>query len=173
MALEAGVDALAHLPLGNDGISIEESEPYILSAETIQRIGEKNMIVVPTALLLVEDLNEFRTDTLQQEIALQRRQIRRLHEAGARIALSGHNWKTPSLREAMYFHAYDFFDNRTLLNLWSRTTPQAIFPARKIGKLAPGYEASFLSLGCNPTENFDCVKNVQRRVKEGHILSGS
>ena len=171
LALEAGVDALAHLPLGNDGISIEEAGPYLLSTETIRRIGEKNMVVVPTALLLVENLEEFRTDTLQQEITLQRRQIRRLHEARARIALSGHNWRVTSLREAMYFHVYDFFGNRTLLNLWSQTTPQAIFPDRKLGRLAPGYEASFLVLGCNPIENFDCVRDIRRGIKEGHMLN--
>lgn len=47
----------------------------------------------------------------------------------------------------MYFHAYDFFDNRTLLQLLTETTPQAIFPKRKIGRLEKGYEASFLVLG--------------------------
>lgn len=171
LALGAGVDALAHLPLGNDGISIEEAEPFCLSGETIRRLGEKEMIVVPTALLLAKDLETFRTDTLRQEIALQRKQVRTLHEAGARIALSGHDWGATALREAMYFRAYDFFDNRTLLNLWSRTTPQAIFPDRKIGRLEEGYEASFLVLGGSPLEDFGAVQDIRLRVKEGHVLS--
>lgn len=173
LALNVGIDVLAHIPLGNDGILIGEAFPYILGPNSIQRIGENNMVVIPTALLLVEDLETFRTDTLQQVIALQRKQIRKLQKAGARIVLSGHSPGVSSLREAMYFHAYNFFNNQTLLNLWSKTTPQAIFPNGKIGKLIPDYEASFLSLSCNPIENFKCVKNIQYMVKQGYILSES
>jgi hypothetical protein len=171
LALNAGVDELAHLPLGNDGISVDESAPYRLRDSTIQRIGEKNMAVVPTALLLVEDVEAFPADTLREEIALQRRQIRALHEAGARIALSGHNWRTTARREATYFHAHDFFDARTLLRLWTTTTSQVIFPDRRIGRLAPGYEASFLVLPRNPIEDFGAVREIRQSVKQGHPLN--
>jgi len=168
LALEAGVDELAHLPLGNDGISVDESEPHRLSDETIQRLGEQNMVVTPTALLLVEDVESLPADTLQEEIRLQRRQVRKLHAAGARIALSGHNWRVTARREATYFHAHNFFDNQTLLEIWTRTTPQAIFPHRKIGRLEAGYEASFLVLGGNPLDDFTAVRDIRRRVKQNH-----
>jgi len=170
LALDTGVDELAHLPLGNDGIGIDESTPYRLSDETIDRIGARNMVVVPTALLLVEDVDRFPADTLQAEIALQRAEIQQLHAAGARIALSGHNWQTSPRREADYFRAHGFFDTRTLLNLWTTTTPQAIFPDRRIGRLDPGYEASFLVLGGNPLDDFDAVGTIRQRVKQGHRL---
>jgi imidazolonepropionase-like amidohydrolase len=172
LALDAGVDELAHLPLGNDGIAVDESAPYRLSDETIDRIGAREMVVVPTALLLVEDVESLPAGTLQAEIALQRDQIQKLHEAGARIALSGHNWQTTALREAEYFHAHDFFDNQTLLQLWTRTTSQSIFPNRRIGQLSPGYEASFLVLGGNPLEDFGAVRDIRRGVKQGHPLKG-
>ena len=170
LALAAGVDALAHIPLGDDGISADEAEPLVLSTETIGRIGERQMVVTPTALLLARELESFRTDTLQQEVALQRDQLRRLHEAGARLALSGHDWRVTALREAMYLHAYDIFDDRTLLKLWAETTPRAIFPDRKIGSLQPGYEASFLVLGCNPIQEWNCVTDIRLRFKQGHFI---
>jgi imidazolonepropionase-like amidohydrolase len=128
------------------------------------------MVVVPTALLLVEDVASLPADTLQAEIALQREEIQQLHAAGARIALSGHNWQTSPRREAEYFRAHGFFDTRTLLNLWTTTTPQAIFPDRRIGRLDPGYEASFLVLGGNPLDDFDAVGTIRQRVKQGHRL---
>jgi imidazolonepropionase-like amidohydrolase len=170
LALDAGVDELAHLPLGNDGIAAAESGPYRLSEATIQRMGERDMVVVPTAMLLVEDVDTLPADTLQEEIALQRQEIQALHEAGARLALSGHNWRVTARREATYFHAHGFFDNRTLLQLWATTTPQAIFPDRRIGRLAPGYEASFLVLGANPLDDFSATRDIQQRVKQGHRL---
>jgi imidazolonepropionase-like amidohydrolase len=128
------------------------------------------MVVTPTAMLLVEDVDSLPADTLRDEIALQRRQIRKLHEAGARIALSGHNWRVTARREATYFHTHSFFDNATLLRLWATTTPRAIFPDRQTGRLVPDYEASFLVLGGNPLEDFGATSDIRRRVKQGHRL---
>jgi imidazolonepropionase-like amidohydrolase len=56
------------------------------------------------------------------------------------------------------------------LNLWTTTTPQAIFPDRRIGRLDAGYEASFLVLGGNPLDDFSAVRTIRRRVKQGHEL---
>jgi predicted amidohydrolase YtcJ len=41
-------------------------------------------------------------------------------------------------------------DSAALLRIWSETTPRAIFPNRQIGRLAPGYEASFLVVDEDP-----------------------
>jgi predicted amidohydrolase YtcJ len=73
-----------------------------------------------------------------------------------------------SLSEAMNLYEMKAFDNLTLLKLWSETTARAIFPNRKIGKLKKGYEASFLVLGGNPVENFEHVKAIRMRFKQGY-----
>ena len=49
-------------------------------------------------------------------------------------------------------------------------TPRAIFPRRKIGFLREGYEASFLALDGNPLTNFEEIKNVRLRFKQGYLL---
>lgn len=166
LALNAGVEALAHLPSGNDGISTEDKE-FWLSDETIQRIGQDSLIVTPTASLLIEDANP---DILKNEIAKQREQLRKLYEAGARIALGADEWKKTSYYEIMYLHENQVFDNRTLLRLWTETTPRTIFPNRKIARLKEGYEASFLVLENNPLVDLDAVKDIRMGIKEGHLL---
>lgn len=168
-ALNAGVDALAHLPSGNDGIGIDEEE-FWLSSETIRRAGRDSVTITPTASLLIEDAD---ADTLQKEISRQRKQLRNLREAGVRVALGADEWEKTALYEAMYMHKHDIFDNGTLLKIWTETTPQAIFPDRKIGRLTEGYEASFLVLANNPLANFDAVRNIQFGVKEGKIIIDS
>ena len=50
-ALDAGMDGLAHIPSGNDGITAEQSE-FWMSGETIEKIGAKGLVVTPTASLL-------------------------------------------------------------------------------------------------------------------------
>ena len=114
------------------------------------------MVVVPAALLLMEDVESLPAYTLQAE-----------------IALSGHNWQTTARREAEYFHAHDFFDTRTLLRLWTTTTPQAIFPDRRIGRLDADYKVSFLVLAGNPLDDFSAVRTIRERVKERHRIGSS
>lgn len=45
-----------------------------------------------------------------------------------------------------------------------------IFPKRKIGYLKSGYEASFLVLDGNPLTNFEAVKKIRLRFKQGFML---
>jgi imidazolonepropionase-like amidohydrolase len=51
------------------------------------------------------------------------------------------------------------------------TTPQAIFPKRKIGSLSPGYEASFLVLRGDPTADWKASREFRMRVKQGHAVN--
>ena len=59
------------------------------------------------------------------------------------------------------------FTNLELLRMWSVTTPQAIFPKRKIGELDEGYEASFLVLRADPLADFKNTGAITLRVKQG------
>jgi hypothetical protein len=79
---------------------------------------------------------------------------------GVRLAFGLDNYGKTVLPEILYFHDNKIFDNLTLLKIAAETTPQTLFPNRKIGRLRDGYEASFLALGGNPLKNFDEVKNI-------------
>lgn len=169
LALDVGVDAISHLPLGNDGITIDDAGPLTLADSTIKQAGQMKITLTPTAHLLSEDLETFRTDTLADVVGLQLDQLQKLKEAGVTIALGADGWDDDPLREVMHLHSYEVFTNTELLKIWSQDTPKAIFPNRKFGKLADGYEASFIGLGCNPLENFTCVKSIDMLVKQGDI----
>ncbi|HKA59909.1 MAG TPA: amidohydrolase family protein [Gemmatimonadales bacterium] len=62
------------------------------------------------------------------------------------------------------------FTNLELLRMWSVTTPQAIFPSRRIGALQDGYEASFLVLRGDPLADFAQTRAISMRVKQGVLL---
>jgi imidazolonepropionase-like amidohydrolase len=51
------------------------------------------------------------------------------------------------------------------------TTPRAIFPGRKIGRLADGYEASFLVLDGDPLADWSRAHKIVSRVKQGHSIT--
>jgi imidazolonepropionase-like amidohydrolase len=41
---------------------------------------------------------------------------------------------------------------------------------RRIGRLAPGYEASLLVLDANPLAEFSNVKRIRLRMKQGELI---
>jgi imidazolonepropionase-like amidohydrolase len=61
-------------------------------------------------------------------------------------------------------------DELALLRLWTGATPRAIFPDRRIGALAEGYEASFVALGGNPLEDWRNVRDVDVLFKQGRVI---
>lgn len=151
-ALDARADEIAHLPLAR------------LTEEDARRAARQGTVVVTTTLSHrpaghVTDLDE-----------VHRHNLRLLHAAGARLAVGTDDTGRTALDEAMNLKRLGAFDDLTLLKLWSETTPQTIFPGRKVGLLRDGYEASFLALGGNPLEVFANVRRVALRFKQGHLL---
>jgi hypothetical protein len=57
-----------------------------------------------------------------------------------------------------------------MLEMLTRTTPQLVFPKRRIGRLEPGYEGNFLGLGCDPGRRLACIREISLRVKQGTVL---
>ncbi|GJL55580.1 MAG: hypothetical protein NPIRA02_27120 [Nitrospirales bacterium] len=95
--------------------------------------------------------------------------LRLLHGQGVNLAIGSDHAET-SLAEALFLHQLGIFHNLTLLKLWCENTAETIFPHRKIGKLEEGYEASFIVLPDNPIQNFQEVRHISFRMKQGRPL---
>jgi imidazolonepropionase-like amidohydrolase len=93
-----------------------------------------------------------------------------LHRHGVRLAIGSDRYRETARSEASALHRLGTFDNRTLLKMWCETTPQAIFPGRKIARFRDGYEASFLVLEGDPLADFENVGRIRMRVKQGQVL---
>lgn len=164
-AVEAGVDGMAHLPGQHVG---EDARLEVLSDADVTAAARRGVVVVPT----VQRMTVFHDSTRLADLeAFQRTALRRLHAAGVPIAL-GEDWFGRTSRaEAEYLARLGAFDNATLLRLWSVVTPRTVFPTRRIGRLEPGWEASFLVLGCDPIADFDCTGDIRMRVKQGRVVN--
>jgi hypothetical protein len=116
--------------------------------------------------------HERRRDDGLRDVArgIQVKNLQLLHQAGVKIAIGSDHAET-ALAEALHLHDLGIFDNLTLLKLWCETTPQTIFPFRKIGRLDEGYEASFLVLSKNPLTDFRHVQKINYRFKQGFPFS--
>ncbi len=99
------------------------------------------------------------------------RNLQRLKDAGVRIVVgSDMPYRDTSVGEVFNLRKLGVFTNQELLRMWCETTPRSIFPERDIGRLAEGYEASFLVLEGDPIEDFEQVRNIVLRVKQGRHL---
>ena len=165
-ALAAGVDEIAHLP----GYYVDPAHPdwFPITEADAALAARKNVDVVTTTYVTADEVKN--SEELKKAQAIQVHNLRLLHDAGVRLAIGPDVYGVTSLAEAMNLYQLKVFDNLTLLKMWSETTPEVIFPKRKIGHLQEGYEASFLVLEGCPIQDFANVKNIRLRFKQGHQI---
>jgi len=178
VAVAAGVDIIAHLP-GLAPKADESPARYELTESDARVMARKGVSMIATAWL-AERLAapkpwlkgaEAMADVAQLERAqkIQRAGLNLLKSHGVRITVGADLFETAS-REAQYLEQLGVFSRSEILDMWSRTTPQLIFPDRRIGRLSVGYEASFVALSCNPLGRFECVREITVRMKNGVLL---
>lgn len=151
-ALAGGVDELAHLPLGR------------LTKEDAEICRRRGVVVVTTAL------SHWDREGADAD-AFHRANLALLRDAGVTVVL-GVDGHPPLLAEVAKVRTYGVYDDARILRMLTEDGPRAIFPKRKIGCLAAGCEASFLALDGNPLEDFDALKRIKVRMKEGFVLRG-
>lgn len=168
-ALDAGINGIAHLPGYAFPLDLAHPELYRLTEDDARKAGKHKLVVQATAWLAVGYAGK---DAEGQEKLARTRELERynlglLKKHGARIVVGSDSYGTGPWPEAEYLAALGVFTPAEMLKLWTETTPQSIFPHRKIGRLAEGYEASFLVLDRNPQESLQNLKTIQMRVKNG------
>lgn len=173
-ALVAGVDEIAHIPGFRGDSNVQFPDPAVFEiSEDDARLAARLGTIVVTTVGGVRGLDPAGPDSLLRRRfdRLHARNLRLLHEHGVRLALGSDDYDDTSAGEAMYLRGLGVFDDLELLGLWAVATPRAIFPGRAVGCLEEGCEASFLVLRGNPLSDFEHVRDIVLRVKQGVILS--
>ena len=179
IAVRAGADIIAHLP----GLAPREGEDaarYRIADADATEARRRGTVVVPTAWL-AERLATARPwltgaaaqrDTAQLRRAqdIQRASLDALRRAGVTIAIGSDLFES-AITEALYLHRLGAFDAGTLLAMLTRVTPEVVAPARAVGRLRPGDEASLLALDCNPLQRLECVRAVSFRMRRGVVVT--
>ncbi len=174
-ALAAGADEINHVP-GFRGDEHEQvpadTRLYEVTDADAARAARQGTVVV-TTLGGFAALDPAGPDSVRRRRfdALAARNLRTLMRHGVRLALGSDSYGDTSVGEALYLHGLGVFSNAALLRLWAEATPRAIFPGRRLGRFAPGAEASFLALAGDPLADFGNVRRIVLRVKQGRVLT--
>ncbi|MBC7897822.1 MAG: hypothetical protein H7066_20550 [Cytophagaceae bacterium] len=178
IAVDAGVDIMAHLPgygFGNDPdgrARLGGSTAAFEIPETVARkAGQRRIVVTPTVSWTLGGSGPDSAAAVVVRQALMKRNIDRLTSAGVRFVVGSDWFGSTATHEITDMRAARVWDDATLLHMWAVETPQSIFPGRKIARFDDGYEASFLVLDQNPVSDFNAVKSIRLRVKQGCPVS--
>ena len=163
-ALDAGVEQVAHLPGYNIPSGADEHR-YMLTPLDAEKAARAGVVVTPTASLNASQQRDANRVAFVRQF--QASNLRLLKNAGVKIAVGTDNIEDVGTGEFQYLASLDVFTREELLGLWSEVTPQAIFPKRRIGRIAPGYEASFIVLARNPLEDLQATGEIVRSFKQG------
>ncbi|NOT07035.1 MAG: amidohydrolase family protein [Gemmatimonadales bacterium] len=160
VAVEAGVDLIAHLP----GYAL----PTRIDSASASLAAARGIVVITTVgLSRRPGMDSTRMAAIT---SAQRDNLRLLKSMGVKVAVGSDRVEDTSTNEMGFLDALGVFSHGQLLNLWTGESARALFPARRIGALADGYEASFLVLEGNPLEDWSNLRRIVRRVKQGYTL---
>jgi imidazolonepropionase-like amidohydrolase len=160
VAVESGVDEIAHLP------EIDNGEPIRIVDAALAK--EKGIIVVTTASLITKKQDNPNYDQLVANISSN---LELLKTQGVMLAMGSDMYNDNSVGEFQFLYDLKIFSNLELLKMWCENSAMTTFPDRKIGHLKEGYEASFLVLDKNPINDMKEInKSIVLKVKQGMIL---
>jgi imidazolonepropionase-like amidohydrolase len=166
-ALKAGVDEMAHMPGYYVGLD-DDVRKQKLTEKDARETARRKIWVIPAPIAYGSGMDEAvreKTDVvLKHNLSL-------LRAAKATIAFGSDRYGNTPLDDVLYLSKLKVFSNLEMLKIWTEQTPQTIFPNRKIGYFHEGYEASFLVLKGNPINNFEEIKNIQLRFKQGNLIN--
>ena len=167
VAVESGVDVIAHLPGYRGRLEPIDSAVAVAAAR-------KGIAITPTASLAVRgtsgDSVKLDTAAYQRTRAGQITNLRLLRSAGVNVIVGSDVYNDTSRGEVDYLRELGIYSNAELLRMWAVDTPRAIFPKRRIGLLDDDHEASFLVLDGNPLEDWNAMRRIKLRVKQGQII---
>lgn len=177
LCAKLGVDVLAHLPGYGWNGEKETKSKISLTKRDIALFKKANMTIIPTFNLngtKTYDANGAETihsKNYKASISYKVKILRQLVKAKVPLALGADSYGSTVNPEIDALINHKVFSNRVLLDIYSRATPQSIFPTRKIGEIREGYEASFLVLNQNPIQRIQAMKEIEMKVKEGVIFN--
>lgn len=168
-AIEAGADAVAHLPYDFARTDPPEWDRLRISESAAELAAQRGLVVTATLSFVVRAKDPaLPKDTPPPGWDLAVENLRTLKDAGATIIV-GSDGASP-VEEVRALAESGVFSNAELLRMWAIDTPRFIFPDRHLASFDPGAEASLLILDANPHEDIEATSSIRAAIKQGAIL---
>jgi len=163
LGMKIGVNGFANLP-GNTWDGVSDKKMVELTDDDLKKLAKKK---TPVVFLLALGQTSGGETPVQ---AFHSSSLRRAFGAGVKVCIGSNDLQRTTRRELNYWFSMGDQSVANILQAICENTPQAIFPNRKIGKFAEGYEASFIVLRENPLSNLLKIRMVVFKAKKGILF---
>jgi imidazolonepropionase-like amidohydrolase len=163
LAIKIGADGIANLP-GNNWDGTGDSKKYELTDADLKLLAKKKTAVVTLLSHGQASANRAATQAFHTKTLI------RLLENNVNLVLGSDDPQRTARSELNYWYTLGELNYASILKVLCENTPQAIFPKRKVGKIADGYEASFLVLNDNPLQNILKIRATAFKMKNGQFV---
>lgn len=161
LATKIGVDGIANLPAADS----TNGPASNMEAADWAKLAKKKTPVVP----LLSHAQTMGAPASSRETQAQR--LKELLDNGVQVVIGSDDPQRTIRAELNYWFQNSRIDYGKALEIVCVSTPQAIFPGRKIGRFEEGYEASFLVLEDNPLNNILKLRAISWKAKQGKIIA--
>lgn len=168
IAVEAGVDILAHLPTAPSKYIADAD--LRLDDKTIALMKRQGTSVVPTIEVYRQILKR-KPDVWVRALGIARDNITRLRAAGVPILTGSDLWAGSVLDEMAALIDLGLMTPAEAIRASTDLTARTLFPQRKIGRIEEGGEASFLVVKNDPTRDLAALRFIELAVKQGEVIS--
>ena len=173
VALQAGVDAFAHVP-GSGAAAARDSvaASLVVPESTVRRAGRRRVFMTPVLGLSSRAVSDDTAKARRFHDVMVRNTLT-LRRAGVRMVSGSDTYSDADVlkREPAEMARLLGLTPVEELRLRAVDTPAAIFPQRRIAQLRHGFEASALGLRCNPLVDRTCLDAIDTRLKRGRWLT--
>lgn len=163
LGLKIGVDGFANVP-GHKWDGKSDLSKYELSDDDLKKLAKKK---IPVVALLSQGQSASREQKTVQEFHA--KTLRRMFGYDVHLVAGSDDIQRTIRTELNYWFSLGGLNHVKALQSLCEYTPAAIFPNRKIGKIAEGYEASFIVLREDPSANILKMRMQAFKVKNGNI----
>ena len=169
VAVAAGADMIGHLP-GYRFSREMQPDDYRISDVAIAEAAKRGTVVMTTASVARYFLQAKpeHTDALR---SVQIDNLRRLREAGVKLAIGSDLFAGTAVDEILYLDALAIAPTSEWIRLAVTDTPRLLFPDRKIGRFEEGMEASLIAYDTDPISNPTILRSPSLIIKQGNLLA--
>lgn len=168
IAVQAGVDILAHLPGYRiaEGMSIAD---YRLSDESIAEAARRGTALITTAGIVSNHIARNPQNAAPLR-AMQIENLRRLRAAGVPLLIGSDNVMGTVVDEIVYLDGLGVMPRAELLRRATLDTARNLFPDRQIGAFREGADASLVAYEADPLQSIETLRSPRILVKNGSLL---
>jgi imidazolonepropionase-like amidohydrolase len=141
-----------------------------LSDATIAEIKRRGTLIIPTVAVTRYYLKVHPEDRAALMTAIGDN-LARLKAAEVSMLTGSDLFDGSVIDEIEAMYATKVFGADELLRLATKTTPQAMFPGRRIGIFAEGAETSLVAYDADPTRDLAVLRVPRFAIKQGEMLA--